>query len=199
MIIDFQQDPFKHLANELSKAEGSFAKDHNAMFLATAGKSGQPAVRTVLYKGLVRGGLSFYTNYNSPKSRDLKENPLASALFFWPHLDQQVRLEGQVFMLSRQETEAYFATRPRLSQIGAWASNQSEEIQSLELLERKVKSYEQKYHGSVIPCPPHWGGWHLIPRKFEFWFGREGRLHERYIYEREDIRSAEWKTYMKAP
>jgi pyridoxamine 5'-phosphate oxidase len=197
--FDFSLDPFIQFTQELSKAEGSLIKDFNAMFLATADSQNLPTVRTVLFKGIIRDGFSFYTNYNSPKSKALKENPKASALFFWPSLDQQIRIEGVVEMLTRQESEAYFATRPRLSQIGAWASNQSEEIQNLELLERKVRSYEQKYQGSEVPCPPHWGGWHLLPLKIEFWFGREGRLHERYVYERTALASQEWKKYLKAP
>jgi len=172
------------------------------MALATASSAGQPAVRTVLYKGIVRGGLSFYSNYESPKALQLESNPQAALLFLWTPLNRQMRISGRTDKLTRQESEKYFAGRPRLSQIGAWASDQSQPISAYAELEEKVQALEKKFAGLEIPCPPRWGGFRLLPEYFEFWFGKEGRLHERYVYEKvpgSDAEKPKWKTYLLSP
>src|SRR5262249_6839507 len=144
------------------------------MSLATSSKRGSPTVRTVLFKGLIRGGFSFYSNYESTKGKNLKEQPRAALLFFWPHLEEQVRIEGKVAKLSRKESVAYFKTRPRDSQIGSWASRQSREIPDQNWLLDRFVEYEKRYPGEV-PCPPYWGGYRLEPQLMEFWFGKPGR------------------------
>lgn len=195
MSFDFSVDPFVHLQALVKEATEKGLSEPTAMQLATVSENGQPSVRTVLFKGLIRGGLSFYTNYKGRKGRELATRSRASVNFFWPELQTQIRVEGEVFPLTRAESEAYFKTRPRLSQLGAWASAQSEEIPSLEVLERKILDLEKNYPGEV-PCPPHWGGYHLLPDSFEFWFGRQGRLHERCCYEK---RGDSWRTFLRAP
>lgn len=196
--FDFSKDPLDHFEHLLGEAQKHISKDHNAMALATATAEGIPSVRTVLYKGLIRGGLSFYTNYDSQKAHELLATKRAAALFFWAPLEQQIRVDGEITKLTREESEAYFRTRARLSQIGAWASEQSHQLASFEELQQKVHELEHRFKGKDVPCPPNWGGFRLIPLKFEFWFGRSGRLHERYVYER-GSEAAPWKTYMKSP
>jgi pyridoxamine 5'-phosphate oxidase len=198
MTFDFSRSPEDNFAGEIQNAEQKVSKDFNAMSLATVNSEGLPSVRTVFYKGIVRGGLSFYTNYNSQKSSELLNSKRAALLFFWKEFDQQIRLEGIVEKLSAAESEAYFRTRPRLSQIGAWASEQSSVISSLQVLADRVTAFEKKFAGQDVPCPPHWGGFHLLPLKYEFWFGRTGRLHERYIYERSAL-SAAWARSLRSP
>lgn len=203
----FESDPFQEFERELAKAveaakdqngQRSLIKEPTAMSLATVDSSGQPQVRTVLFKGLVRQGLSFFTNYNSPKSQQLVANPKASLLFLWAPLEQQIRIEGVVAKLTRSESEAYFKTRPRESQLGAWASSQSQEIPNYEFLQNEFTNLEKKFSGKDIPCPEHWGGFHLVPTMMEFWFGKKGRLHERYVYERKSAQDS-WRKYMKSP
>ena len=196
--FDLSKSPFEHFELLFKNASDKVTKDVNAMALATCDRHGVPSVRTVLYKGIVREGFSFYTNYESQKSAELLANPKASVLFFWPILDQQIRIEGIVEKLSREESEKYFRVRPRLSQIGAWASKQSQTIPNFQYLQDRVAELEKEFAGKDVPCPPHWGGFHLLPLKFEFWFGHNGRLHERYVFERNAI-SANWKTSLKSP
>ncbi len=196
--FDFSLDPFAHFQELFSQASKLIPKDPNAMSLATVSENGQPSVRTVLFKGLVRGGFSFYTNYESAKGRDLLSARKAALLFYWPVMDVQVRLEGSVEKLTRAESEAYFKTRARLSQLGAWASHQSQKITDHETLDRRVQELDRQYEGQEIPCPNNWGGFHLLPAKMEFWFARKGRLHERYVYERDSLQ-APWETSMRSP
>lgn len=191
-------DPFRQFLTEFRKAEEAGISQPEAMSLATSGSSGQPSLRTVLFKGLVRGGFSFYTNYESTKARELAENPRASLLFFWEPLAQQVRVEGRVAKLTREESEAYFRTRPRLSQLGAWASAQSQRIGSTAELQAKVDAVDERYRNQEVPCPPHWGGYQLVPVTIEFWYGKAGRLHERFVYERKTPEDA-WSIHMKSP
>lgn len=193
------QDPFEWFQQEYDEAVVAKIPDPNAMQLATIGPDGTPSVRTVLYKGLVRGGLSFYTNYKSAKSRDLAAVNRAAVNFFWPELQRQIRVEGLVDRLTREESEAYFHTRPRLSQIGAWASEQSREIPDFEWLENRVREFEKKFADQEVPCPPDWGGFRLVPLKMEFWFGRQGRLHERFVFERSSPDTREWRRYLQSP
>ncbi len=198
MAFNFQKDPLENLLDRLDEARSLEVGEAGAMALATTTKDGLPELRTVLFKGLVRGGISFYTSYLSPKAQELKENPRCGALFFWPLLAQQVRISGLAQKLTRQEAESYFSTRPRLSQIGAWASVQSQEIPGFDFLKEKVAYFEKKFSNGEVPCPESWGGFCIIPYRMEFWFGRDGRLHERFVYERTTVQE-EWKRKLVAP
>lgn len=158
--------------------------DANAMTLSTATKEGKPSSRIVLLKGVDEQGFRFYTNYASRKGKELKENPSAALCFFWSILERQVRVEGKVQKLSREESELYFHRRPRLSQIGAWASRQSTEVQSRDELEEKFNDISQRYKNREIPLPDFWGGYLVKPRRVEFWQGRKGRMHDRICYKK---------------
>lgn len=184
MNLILTADPVETLQGLIKEASASGEKEPTAMTLTTMGRNGFPAPRTVLFKGMLRGGLSFYSNYKSEKAQELALNPKASLSFFWPLQYRQVHILGLVERSTRDESEAYFKTRAHLSQIGAWASEQSQVLESYEALADKVKFFEQKFQGQEVPCPPHWGGYILRPLRFEFWFGREGRLHDRFRLER---------------
>lgn len=155
-----------------------------AMQLATANAGGRPAVRTVLAKSVDERGIVFYTNYDSAKARDLAENPRAAAVFVWIAHQRQVRLTGTAVKVDRAETEAYFSTRPRESQLGAWASPQSRVIESRAALDQLVADAAVRFGDGAIPAPPHWGGYVLDPDEVEFWQGRIGRLHDRIRFRR---------------
>lgn len=192
------EDPQEWFNFELQKAIEANVSEPTAMALATADLKGRPDIRTVLFKGWRNSGLSFFTNYHSPKAQTLLENPYAALNFFWPELAQQIRISGEVKKLSPKESDEYFATRPRLSQIGAWASDQSQRVQNYQELAAKVAQIEEKYKDQPVPRPPHWGGFYLIPLRFEFWFGQEGRLHERYIFEKTATKG-HWEQYILSP
>lgn len=196
--FDFSQDPLVSFEIQLQKATAIIPKDPNAMTIGTVSATGAPSLRTVLLKDVSQGGIVFFTNYESQKSQEMLVNDKISALFFWAQLEQQVRFEGRVAKVSRTESEAYFRTRPRLSQIGAWASQQSRTIPNKEHLELRVLEFEKQFEGQEVPCPPHWGGWRLIPLHIEFWFGRGGRLHDRFVFERTDAQ-ASWSRSLKSP
>jgi pyridoxamine 5'-phosphate oxidase len=154
------------------------------MTLATSTRDGIPSARIVLLKSHDARGFVFYTNYSSQKAHDLAENPRASLLFFWPALERQVRICGTVAKVTHEESEAYFRTRPRGSQLGAWASAQSAVLGSRAELEARVRDVDEKYKGAGVPLPPHWGGYRVTPTSLEFWQGREDRLHDRLRYTR---------------
>lgn len=168
----------------------------NAMVLSTVHK-GVPSARTVLLKDFDNRGFTFFTNYGSRKARELQENPNASLLFHWPLLERQVRIVGKVMKVSRAESAAYFKTRPRESQLGAWASDQSSAIKSRTELEEKMAVLKKKYESKPIPLPPHWGGYRVVPTEFEFWQGREGRLHDRLVYTKN--KKGKWTLVRLAP
>ncbi|GHJ86463.1 hypothetical protein NliqN6_2865 [Naganishia liquefaciens] len=171
-----------------------------AMTLCTALPNGIPSARVVLLKQVDARGFVFYTNYHSRKSRELDANPYASMAFYWREQSRSVRVVGRAEKVSREESEAYFASRPRGSQIGAWASRQSEEVESEEQVARWVEEVEKQYEGHEVPCPPHWGGWRVVPFEVEFWSGQPSRLHDRFRYTRpEGAEDAEWKIKRLSP
>lgn len=157
----------------------------NAMTISTASASGEVSCRWVLLKGLTATGIRFYTNYDSEKANQISENPVAAATFHWPYLGRQVRLQGAIAKTSREDSETYFHSRPRGSQIGAAVSPQSSPIQSQQWLEQRKAELEQQYDGQPIPLPENWGGYELTPSRIEFWQGRSNRLHDRIVFERQ--------------
>ncbi len=182
--FNFNLDPYANFVSLYEEAVDKKMPDPNAMALATVDKNNKPSVRIVFYKGLIRDGFSFYTNYNGRKAQDIASNPNVCVNFFWSALERQIRIEGRAEKVTRQESEAYFRTRARESQIGAWASQQSQKLDSQVALKNRYKEFEAKYSGQDVPCPPHWGGFIIVPEAIEFWFGRTGRIHERYKYVR---------------
>ncbi len=170
--------------------------DINAMTLSTVDKNGTPSSRTVLLKTVDERGFIFFTNYDSRKGRELTENPRAALTFFWPELERQVCIAGAVKKIPVVESEKYFQSRPRGSQIGAWASEQSEVVPDRAFLEKKWRELEQKFPNAV-PLPPHWGGFVLAPERIEFWQGRSSRLHDRFCYFRQP--DGAWKIERLSP
>lgn len=195
-MIDFNKDPFEQFDRLLKEAVAKQIPEATAMSVATVDEKGVPSVRVVYLKEVSQGGFVFYGNYNSHKGRDIEASPIVCLNFYWPAIWQQVRITGKVEKITAAESDAYFATRPRLSQIGAWASHQSETISDIEWLSRRVQEYEKQFDGQDVPRPPHWGGWRVIPTEIEFWFGLTGRLHHRYVFQRE---GNAWKTFMRSP
>ena len=175
-------DPIVQFKKWFDEALSAEVMEPNAMTLATVNAQNQPSARIVLLKGFDQAGLVFFTNYRSAKGEQLAHNPRAALVFFWKELERQVRIEGQVSQVSRDESEAYFQTRPRGSQIGALASNQSRVVASRNELEKRFKEIEHRFAEQTIPTPPHWGGYRLAPHSFEFWQGRQSRLHDRIRY-----------------
>ncbi|HEY7446518.1 MAG TPA: pyridoxamine 5'-phosphate oxidase [Vicinamibacterales bacterium] len=189
-------DPISLFEEWFSEAVATGMKLPEAMALATATRKGAPSIRMVLLRGLENGRFAFFTNYQSRKGRELGRNPHAALLFHWPLLERQVRVEGGVRKLTRRESNAYFQARPRESQLAAWASAQSSVIPSRESLEAEFERARTRFAGKNVPCPPFWGGYHLVPTQIEFWQGREHRLHDRRCYEKQ---KRGWKVRMLAP
>lgn len=179
-------DPLSLFSRWFETAEKSGIFLPEAMALATATSVGVPSVRYVLLKAYDERGFVFYTNYGSRKAVEMDQNPEATLLFHWAILQRQVRLEGRVSRVTTEESEAYFHSRPRGSQIGAWASAQSDILPDRQTLERQVREYEEKFKGGEVPLPPFWGGYRLEPRSMEFWQGRANRLHDRLKFVRSD-------------
>ena len=195
---DLAKDPFRQFEKWFQEAEGAKVVEPNAMILSTVSADGLPSSRTVLLKGLDGRGFVFFSNYESRKGRELAKTPRAALLFPWLALERQVIVEGVVSRVSREESEAYFHSRPRASQLGAWVSQQSSIITGRAVLEDAMKALEQKHAGVEVPLPPAWGGYRVAPETVEFWQGRRSRLHDRLRYRR-DPKSGEWSVERLAP
>jgi pyridoxamine 5'-phosphate oxidase len=181
-LKSLKKDPFLQFSEWFQKAVEVAIQEPNAMVLSTASKEGRPSARTVLMKEIDQRGLIFYTNYDSRKAHDIDENPFAALTFLWKEVEKQVRVYGRVEKVSRGDSEDYFASRPRGSQISTWASPQGTVIPSREYLEERYREVELEYKGKEIPLPAFWGGFRLIPEEFIFWQGRENRLHDQFRY-----------------
>lgn len=190
------ENPFEQFEIWLSEAVAQNVFEPNAMVLSTASKEGKPSARVVLLRGFDGEGFTFFTNYDSRKAREIAENPRASLLFFWAEIERQARIEGIATKASAEISDSYFASRPRESQIGAWISPQSEPIASREILEKKYAELAEEWDGKEIKRPPNWGGFVVKPSVFEFWQGRESRLHDRLVYTKV---GKSWKIERLAP
>jgi pyridoxamine 5'-phosphate oxidase len=191
-------DPILRFTQLLERARNTDLAEPTAVALATARTDGMPSVRMVLLKGVDQGGFVFYTNLESRKASDLSKNPFAALAFHWPPLEAQVRVEGRVVRVADDEADAYFSTRPRGSQIGAWSSLQSQPLSSYAELEARVVEIERRFADLPVPRPPFWSGFRLIPDRIEFWSGRVSRLHERELYTRESP-SSDWSVRLLYP
>ena len=198
-IADVALDPLAQFENWFAEAlKNPAVHEPNAMTLATSSKLGHPSARIVLLKEVSQAGFCFFTNYESRKGTDLLENPFAALVFWWPPLERQVRIEGRIEKVDPSESKAYFQSRPKNSQIGAWASPQSRPIKGREVLDKNLKKLEKQFFlEENLPLPAFWGGYRLIPEKIEFWQGRSSRLHDRLLYSKSG--SGTWKIERLAP
>ncbi|AGC42653.1 pyridoxamine 5'-phosphate oxidase [Myxococcus stipitatus DSM 14675] len=189
-------DPIQRFADVLERARQAIPVDPNAVVVATVDADGRPSARVVLLKDFDQRGFVFFTNHESRKGRELLGQPFAALCFYWQPLDEQVRVEGRVEVVSPQEADAYFHSRARGSQVGAWASLQSRPLGSREELENRVEDVEKRYAGGEVPRPPHWSGFRVVPDRIEFWHARPSRLHDRHVY----LRDGEgWRAQMLYP
>ncbi len=197
-MTDLYAQALDTFASLLKEATDGGDPEPTAMTVATADAHGRPSARTVLLKAFDARGFVFYTNYESRKGRQLTGNPQAALLFLWKTLREQVqvKIEGTVEPVSLAEADAYFASRPRPSQIGAWASVQSQTLESRETFEARISAFEKKFEGMDVPRPPHWSGFRVVPELIEFWYGARYRLHERHHYQRVD---GQWTLRMLYP
>lgn len=194
---DLSPDPMEMFRRWWAEAIAADIYEVNAMTLATVSPEGQPSARTVLLKGILDEGFEFYTNYKSHKAREMEMNPQVALLFFWKELEKQIRIEGIVEKVSEERSKQYFQSRPRSSQIGAWASPQSQVIQNRQEIINEVIRLEKQFEGEdPLPLPEHWGGYLVRPHAYEFWQGRENRLHDRFVYTKE---KAGWSINRLAP
>jgi pyridoxamine 5'-phosphate oxidase len=194
---DIEKHPMRQFDKWWEQAISSQIDEVNAMTLATVGKDGQPSARIVLLKGYDDNGFVFFTNYHSRKGHEMESNNKACLVFFWKELERQIRIEGSIQKISEEESDVYFLSRPTLSKIGAWASPQSEPVPSRAYLENRLKSAENSFVEKEITRPPHWGGYTMRPHCIEFWQGREGRLHDRIVYNIE--KDGKWSIARLAP
>ena len=191
------EDPFELFKNWMEKAEKNEINHPNATSLATSDKDNNPSVRMVLLKAVTKEGFVFYTNLNSEKSLDIKENPKASMCFYWKSLFRQIRIDGSISIIGDSESDKYFNSRDYESKIGAWASDQSKILEKRENLLNKIQEYKKKFSKlDNLPRPKHWSGWRLIPTSIEFWLHGENRIHERLKYEK---KNNEWKKTLLNP
>jgi pyridoxamine 5'-phosphate oxidase len=191
------RDPLLQFASWMQAVIDSGTEEPNIMFLATADQNAKPSCRVVLLRNFDAEGFVFFTNYHSAKGTELEQNPYASMIFFWSHLHKQVRIDGVVSKVEEAESDAYFRTRPRESQIGAWASIQSQKLPERQELEKKVENLTKEYEGREVPRPLFWGGYRVRPYRYEFWQGRPNRLHDRVCYETEG--EGKWKISLLYP
>jgi pyridoxamine 5'-phosphate oxidase len=196
-VADIDRNPFRQFDAWFAQAVDAKLPEPNTMTLATVDSRGRPSARIVLVKGVDERGFVFFTNYESRKGRELADNPHASLLFYWIELERQVRIEGTVVKASPAESDQYYESRPLGSRIGAWASEQSQVIESRAVLEAREREISAKY-GEHPPRPPHWGGYRLIPDAIEFWQGRPSRLHDRLLYTRA-VEGGDWQLARLSP
>ena len=196
---DLHDDPFVQWNTWYEQAASAGVKEPNAMSVATIAADGIPDSRIVLARQVDSNGLVFYTNYTSDKSAQLEAHPVASAVFSWLDLHRQVRARGSVRRLAEAQSDEYFASRPRESQLGAWASPQSQAISDRSVLTERLEQYRQQFQGVDVPRPPMWGGWVIEPVAFEFWQGRPSRLHDRFRFSRTIVDSTVWSIERLAP
>lgn len=189
-------DPIQRFSDLFERAKKAVPVDPNAMVVATVGDGGRPSARVVLLKDFDARGFVFFTNHESRKGRELRAHPFAALCFYWAPLEEQVRIEGRVERVSDAEADAYFHSRPRGSQVGAWASLQSQPLSSREELDARVAEVEARHAGGEVPRPPHWSGFRVVPDRIEFWHARVSRLHDRHVYLRE---AGGWRTEMLYP
>jgi pyridoxamine 5'-phosphate oxidase len=194
---DLDPSPTRQIEKWLRDAIDAGHPEPTAMTLATASADGEPSARVVLLKGVNSNGLVFFTNYESDKARDLTNNPRACANLFWVLLERQIRINGRVEKVAREESEAYFRSRPRESQLGAWASEQSSVLEGRAALEARLSEVRARFGDGPIACPPHWGGFRLVPDRIELWQGRPSRLHDRLRYT--CIGLQQWKVERLSP
>ena len=197
-LSDLDRDPIVQWHGWYDQAASAGVAEPNAMTVSTLDKDMAPDSRVVLARGVDHRGFIFYTNYDSAKSQQLIENPVASAVFAWLDLHRQVRVRGSVQRVADQESDEYFASRPRESQIGAWASPQSQVISDRNFLEQRFAEFRAKFNDQSVPRPPYWGGWLLVPSAIEFWQGRPSRLHDRFVYTSKKS-AQQWQIQRLAP